>query len=191
MVTEASPVMNRRAFLKNCACGVCTCSTAGLLSPAAAAADTKTSDDWRLPFVQARFAKLLELLPARLDEAAIAELLRDLGRFCGSSSRMVQEHRGRIDDFIRVFGEKYAETITFDRENGIITVVGPERDSCFCPLVDHRICPQSVCSCSLGWQQQVYETLLGRKVEVTLRESVVRGGRRCAFEVRLQGPMQS
>jgi predicted ArsR family transcriptional regulator len=75
--------------------------------------------------------------------------------------------------------------VTYDREKGVITVVGPERGDCFCPLIDCKYTPKSACNCSLGWQQHVYETVLGKKVQVELKESVLRGGKRCVFVVRV------
>jgi hypothetical protein len=38
----------------------------------------------------------------------------------------------------------------------------------------------------LGWQQHTWETLLQKKVTVELKESVLRGGKRCIFEIRVQ-----
>lgn len=178
--------MNRRNFLKNCACGVCSCAAVGPLVRLAEAADPKPAEDWRLGFVQARYGKLLELLSSRMSEDQLEGTLQDLGRFCASGMELPAKHRGHIDDFIREFGERSGESVSFDRAKGVITVVGPERDGCFCPLVNARTCPKAVCACSLGWQAQVYETILGQPVAVTLKESVVRGGKRCTFEIRLK-----
>jgi hypothetical protein len=45
--------------------------------------------------------------------------------------------------------------------------------------------PPVVCNCSLGWHKGTWETVTGRKVRVSLKESVLRGGKRCVFEVQL------
>ncbi len=45
-----------------------------------------------------------------------------------------------------------------------------------------------LCNCSLGWQQYTCEMLLGKKVQVELKDSVVRGGRRCVFHIRVLDP---
>jgi len=51
--------MNRKEFLKNCVCGLCSCAAVGLIAPESApGADVKAPDDWRLPFVKQRYAKL-------------------------------------------------------------------------------------------------------------------------------------
>jgi predicted hydrocarbon binding protein len=64
-------------------------------------------------------------------------------------------------------------------------MVSPERTECWCPLNCAKT-PNVVCNCSLGWQQHTWETLLQKKVKVELKESVLRGGKRCVFEIRVQ-----
>jgi len=180
--------MNRRNFVRDCTLGACACTAASALAPIAtlAADGAPKPDDWRIGFVKSRYAKLIELLSRRLDETELAATLQALGRRCAEGLPQLKTHKGDVDGFIADFGAKYGEHITYDRERGIVTVVGPERTACFCPLVDTQNCPKIVCECSLGWQRQVYETLLGRPVEVTLKESVVRGGKRCVFEVSIR-----
>ena len=56
-------VMNRKQFLKNCACGFCGCAAFGLTTPVtSAAAETNPPDDSRLGFVRERYEKLMEIL---------------------------------------------------------------------------------------------------------------------------------
>ena len=50
---------NRKEFLKNCVCGLCSCAVVGLTAPESApGAEAKDLDNWRLPFVKQRYAKL-------------------------------------------------------------------------------------------------------------------------------------
>jgi predicted hydrocarbon binding protein len=176
--------MNRAEFLKTCAAGLCTCTAASLIAPtSASAAEAPAPEDWRFQFTKKRYAKLLEDLAGRVDERTLDEILQHLGRYCASTLPLLSKHKGDIDAFIAEFKQRAGEDVTYDRAKGIITVVGPERGDCFCPLIDCRYTPKTACNCSLGWQQQVYETLLGKKVRVELTESVLRGGKRCAFKV--------
>jgi predicted alpha/beta superfamily hydrolase len=156
--------MDRKQFLKTCAGGLCLCSAARVV-PTAAGADSPAApaDDWRLPFVKKRYAQLLEILGVTVSAETRDEILRQLGRHCASLYPPIQEHRGDVDGFITEFKQRAHEDIQYDREKGIVTVVGPERGDCFCPLVDRQKTPACVCNCSLGWQQFTYETLLGRK----------------------------
>jgi predicted hydrocarbon binding protein len=178
--------MNRTEFLKTCAGGLC--AYAAICLPAAAgstAAEPPKPEDWRFQFIKKRYAKLLENLAGRVDERTLNDILQQLGRYCASTLPLLQSHQGDIDGFIREFKQRANEDITYDREKGVITVVGPERGDCFCPLIDGRYTPKIACNCSLGWQQHVYESLLGKKVRVELTESVLRGGKRCVFEVHV------
>ena len=147
---------------------------------------TKPSEDWRLRFVKERYAKLIEILAGRLDDTTLNEIFRQLGCFCASRYSLIQKHKGDMDGFIREFKQQANEDVTYDREKGVIAVVGPERGDCYCPLIDKEHTPSKVCECSLGWQQYTYETLLGKKVNVELKESVLRGGKRCVFEIHVQ-----
>ena len=179
--------MDRKEFLKSCVCGVCACATAGLIPSAElSAAEPAKPEDWRLPFVKDRYAKLLQILGDKTDEKTINEILRQLGRHCASTSQIANLHKGDIDGYISESKKQYNEDITYDREKGIITVVGPERDDCFCPLNGVRQkTPKIACNCSLGWLQYTYETILGKEVSVEMKESVLRGGKRCASEIHV------
>ena len=76
------------------------------------------------------------------------------------------------------------DTVTYDRDKGIITMISPERTDCFCPLNGANT-PKVVCNCSLGWQQHTWEKMLQKRVKVELKESVLQGGKRCIFEIHV------
>ena len=178
--------MNRKQFFKSCACAVCSCAAVGMVGMEDAnGAEDKPAEDWRLPFVKKRYAKLLEILAGRMDEASFIEILRQMGYACASEYWLLQKHKGDVDGFIREFKGITSEDISFDREKGIVQVVSPERTECVCPFMDAKLTTPKACNCSLGWQQCAYETLLGRKVKVELKESILQGGKRCRFEVRV------
>jgi predicted hydrocarbon binding protein len=184
--------LNRTEFLKTCAGGLCACAVtsfpaaaADAPAPAAPTPAAPKPEDWRFQFVKKRYAKLLEDLAGRVDQATLDDILQHLGRYCASTLSLLAKHPGDIDGFIAEFKKRANEDVTYDRAQGTITIVGPERSDCFCPLIDGRYTPKAACNCSLGWQQQVYETLLGKKVRVELTESVLRGGKRCSFVVHV------
>jgi hypothetical protein len=183
--------MDRIQFLKNCACTLCSCAAAGVIAPTSLSAEEKKSpeEDWRFSFIKDRYAKLMSILAEQMDEKTLSGILRQLGAHCASRFPLIQQHKGDIAGFIREFKKQANEEITYDPEKGIVTVVGPERGDCYCPLIDRHTTPKVICNCSLGWQQHTYETLLGKKVEVSLKESVVRGGKRCTFEIKVLNPV--
>jgi predicted ArsR family transcriptional regulator len=178
--------MNRSEFLKTCAGSVCGCAALSFLTAGTAvAADPPKPEDWRFQFIKQRYAKLLEYLAENAGEATTNEVLVKQGRFCASTYDLVQKHRGDVDGFIKAFAEQTKQTVTYDRESGTITAIGPETNDCFCPLIDKKYTPKSACNCSLGWNQYVFETTSGRKVRVELLQTVLRGDKRCAMKIHV------
>ena len=55
--------MNRKEFLKNCACGLCTCAAVGLIAPesATAAASSSSTTITILPFLRSSKISGMEL----------------------------------------------------------------------------------------------------------------------------------
>jgi hypothetical protein len=47
------------------------------------------------------------------------------------------------------------------------------------------VTPPDFCNCTLGWQKEAYSAILGRPVEAELEESILRGGSRCVFRIRI------
>jgi predicted hydrocarbon binding protein len=139
---------------------------------------------WRLNFAQRRFARLIEILESTLDEETLRDVIEGLGRYCSGTIGFIQEHKGDVEGHFEEIRQRWGEEAEFDRERGVITVVTPERE-CVCPLVNSQLVPASICNCSLGWQKQTYETILGRPVEVELKESALRGSKRCVFEIHV------
>ena len=179
--------MNRQQFLKNCAYGLCACTAVGLLTPTSTtAAEINPVEDWRLRFVKRRYAKLLEILSARMDEKTLNDTLLDLGCYCSTTDQKLESYRGNFDGYMEHLKRTSSgDTVIYDREKGVITLTSPERTECFCPLNSIQT-PKVVCNCSLGWQRQTWETVLQKSVTVELKESVLRGGKRCVFQIQIQ-----
>ncbi len=180
--------MNRKQFLRSCAGGLCSCVAAGVMTPAgAAAAATPQAEDWRLGFVRRRYARLIEILSGRMDERALIEILHELGAYCATTDPTLPAYRGDFEGYRKhVRQTASGDDVTYDRKQGIVTMSSPERADCFCPLISRRNkTPTVVCNCSLGWQQRTWETVLGKKVRVELKESVLRGGNRCVFQIHV------
>jgi hypothetical protein len=178
--------MNRKEFLRNCACA----ATASALLPSTglAATGTKPPEDWRLPFVKQRYARLLEILAEQLDEKALKDTLIALGAYCsGLSDETKIKFRGNLEGYRQAIRQSVSgDNITYDWERGVITMASDERTDCFCPLISRLShTPEVACNCSLGWQQHTWETLLQKPVKVVLKESVLRGGKRCVFEIHV------
>ena len=182
--------MNRKEFLEHCAGGICACAVAGSIAPAGAAAEPAKPEDWRLRFVKRRYARLLEILGRRMSGGELQETLTELGTCCAAfGDETTIKFRGNLEGFRDMVRKGVSgDLITYDLDHGLITTDSGERSDCFCPLLsaaEHS--SPAACACSLGWQKHTWETLLQKPVTVTLKESVLRGGRRCVFEIHV-GP---
>jgi predicted hydrocarbon binding protein len=45
--------------------------------------------------------------------------------------------------------------------------------------------PAVWCNCSTGYQKEAFETIFGKEIEVSLKESKLSGSKRCVFEINL------
>jgi predicted ArsR family transcriptional regulator len=178
--------MDRKEFLKSCAGGLCACAAACL--PATTEAAEAVKEDWRWNFLKKRYAKLLSLLSETMGEATLKQTLFKVGTFCSAEyDSMLARYRGDVEGFAEhIRNTSSGDIVTYDRERGVITMTSPERTDCFCPLngVGAKT-PGVVCNCSLGWQQHSWESVLQKKVRVELMEAVLRGGKRCTFEIHI------
>jgi predicted hydrocarbon binding protein len=176
--------MDRKKFFKSaCGLGICSCVGAGLLSTSKVFASESNETDWKDKFIKYRYAKLIGILDSTLDENTKNHILENLGKECSKDSFAIIYKNNR-DGFFNEIHNRWGENAIYDEEKGIIRIETPERD-CACPLVDSRIMSKSICQCSVGWQTQTYNTILGKEVKATCVESVIRGSKRCVFEIKI------
>lgn len=178
--------MERREFIRAlCSGGLCSCvlglSTSGAAGDEPAAKDQPK--DWRLPFAQERYARLLALMGAKLSPAETTEVLEDLGRYCASRSDMTGRFKGNPDGFLDELSRRWHAEVSQDRDRGLVEIAFPPSGECACPLLRKGLSPGSACDCSAGWQKQAFEVVFGRPVAVRIVSTVLRGGDRCRFEV--------
>jgi hypothetical protein len=179
--------MDRKQFLKTCAGGLCAC-TAAMVAPCAAADEAAKPEDWRLPFVKKRYAKLIEILSDRMSEDELKGVLHRLGNYCSSlGDATLEKYRGDVEGYAAFIRKtSSADIIAYDRAKRVITMTTDDRPDCFCPLNGAAFhTPAAVCNCSLGWQQHTWESILQKKVRVEIREAVLHGGKRCTFEIQI------
>lgn len=179
--------MNRSEFLRSCSGGLCACIGVQGLATGTLLADTASPEDWRLGFIRRRYSKLISMLSDKMDPKALDQTLRELGAFCSSTDPRLAKYRGDVDGYCAHLRQTASgDDVVFDRAGGVLTVTSPVRADCFCPWISVKNqTPRVVCNCSLGWQQATWEAVTGKRVQVDLKESVLRGGERCVFEVRI------
>jgi len=192
--------MKRRELLSHaCGMGMCSCAASVMFDNVSSGAQNDAAENKKLQEIQTelnrsqwwlnhgakQLAKLWELLEPLLDDAKRREILEQLGRNCAKSLGWGEKYKGNPEGFFEYMNQKNGENFTYDKEKGIITVVTRERD-CDCKLVNSKITPAYFCQCSIGWQKQMYETILGKSVDVEVKESVLKGSKRCVFQIRIK-----
>jgi hypothetical protein len=183
--------MERRDLLKQ-SCGMAACSCLAMASlglPSAASAQSDHADktklkDWQIDFMRARLENLLAIIPTTLDEPTRAEVLDRLGREC--AKEVVKGFEGNPEGFWDHIKGMWLERVDYDEDKGVIRIWEKPRESCNCPLAALMKVPTAMCSCSVGTQEAIYETLFGRRAKAVVEESVLRGGKRCAFTITLE-----
>jgi predicted hydrocarbon binding protein len=178
--------MKREEFLQTlCSMGLCSLLGSGTWAGAAEQSANPEVDElkWKLNFVRQRFAKLVGILDAHLDEPARKKIFASLGREC---ARMMVDitgpYQGRPAEFLEDIKKRWAKETSYDAEKGTIRVVD-QSNHCTCSLVDEKLTPPAFCDCTLGWQEETYSMILGQPVRAELEESILRGGKQCAFRV--------
>lgn len=135
--------------------------------------------------IETWITSLIVALDEHVDEKTRATVLEQRGRQCQSQSfikkvRDVYQKSKNIDEFLDKFSEVYKH---LHKEGDKIYIVYPK---CYCSQVNKI--PQgklsaTYCNRSRGWAKALFEGALGRPVEVTMEESIVKGNEQCKFRV--------
>lgn len=177
--------MDRKDFLKGlCGMGACGCVLNVLPGAGAVFAQDGAASDQRLAFVRYELAKMVGFMAEDATAEACSGILQKTGRECARLGRVAAQFKGNPEGYCAAIRENWGTDTAWDREKGVLTVSVAEGE-CGCPLVDSRRMPAVWCQCSVGYQKESFETVFGKPVEVSLKESKLRGAKRCVFEVRL------
>ncbi len=183
--------MDRKDFFKkSCKAGLCACAGFAVLNQSTALAtgtnSVKNNEDWRIGFMQKRYAKLIDILNLNLDENTQDKILENLGRACSKESEKDRlKFKGDIEGFLKDLKSQWAEDASYDKEKGEIRIVGKKVESCFCPLAGDKSISKTICNCSLGWQKETLESIIGKPFNAKIESSFLRGGDRCSFSAQI------
>ena len=189
--------MNRNEFIKKCGAGICGCGVLGLLTPLAARAEDTAAPAAAVPAdvellkqqlegARERFALLLTIMGEQLDDASRDKILQSLGSQCSQPyAAFFNKYRGNMQGFLDKIKTAWVERTEYDEKTGILRVIGKPAP-CACPLVKQGRTPASFCRCTLGWQEAVFSTLMGKPVTAEIEETVLGGGARCSFLIRFR-----
>lgn len=180
--------MNRREVIeKTCALGLCSCL--GVAWPTRLSAEEAPAKprllDWQIDFMRSRLENLLEIIVTTLDEPTQAKVLGKLGRECGKG--VVKGFEGNPEGFWAHIKTQWLDRVEYDKDKGIIRIWEKERTQCNCPLAALIKLPKTMCSCSIGTQEGIYESLFNRPAKAQLNGTVLQGAQRCSFIITL-GP---
>jgi hypothetical protein len=150
----------------------------------------KAYDTIQSPAEKARWIKgLMERLEEEAGEAVAREVMVGCGRRCISRSLLqeVQKHRREsdtIDDVLDRLNRAGVGGGSLRREGD--TIHG-SYERCYCGSVNQAAepVPSTYCHCSCGWYEMLFETVLGRPVEVELLSSIAQGAEICRFAIHI------
>lgn len=176
--------MNRKEFLKSaCGLGVCGCAL-GILGAPPSCAEDAAAPDQRLTYVRYLLAKMVGFMAAEATAADCVGIIEKTGRECAKLGQLQHKFKGDAEGYLAATRQAWGTESSWDKEKGIITVAVAEGE-CGCPMVDAKRTPAFWCNCSVGYQKEAFETVFGKPVQVSLKESKLAGSKRCIFEVRL------
>jgi predicted ArsR family transcriptional regulator len=168
---------------------MCSCAAAALFSRGSEAAQANDAEVDRtkatLDAARVRFAKLIGVLNENLDAETRKNVLQALGRECARQySGLLSQHKNDLKGFLETGRKQWMERADLDEKAGTLRVVDKLR-TCSCPLVKVGETPGEFCDCTLGWQKEAYSAIVGHPVQAELEESILRGGSRCIFRIRI------
>ncbi len=182
--------MKRNEFLKSaCSLGMCSCAGVSLLCAGTLTAsdDAKKESDWRIGFIQKRFAKMVEGLDTSVNQETKTKILENIGHTCASeNAASFVKYKGVPDTYLENMKKEFAENASYNRKAKTMKIIGKKRETCSCPFVDASITPKDFCSCSVGYFKESLSTVLEQPVDVKIEESILRGGERCIFTITLK-----
>ncbi len=177
--------MDRKEFLKSaCGLGVCGCALSLLGAPEPLHAEDTAAPDRRLAFARYQVAKMVGFMATDMKPEACAGILEKAGRECAKVGQLQVRFKGDPEGYFAAIKKSWGTDSSWDKEKGIITVTVAEGE-CGCPLVDSQRTPALWCNCSVGYQKEAFETIFGRPVKASLKESKLSGSKRCVFEITL------
>jgi predicted hydrocarbon binding protein len=183
--------MQRKEFIKAaCTLGVCSCAGFGLWAEDSAAPGQNPGAEaeqlrGKLNFIQTRFATLVSSLGSNVDENTRKKILESMGRECARQFKsQTGQFRGNPRGFVEQVQKWWVEKAEYDEAAGTLRITDKQRH-CTCPFVNEQLTAPGFCDCTLGWQKETYTMIFGKPVEVELEESILRGGKRCIFRIRV------
>jgi hypothetical protein len=142
---------------------------------------------------QEQVKNVLKFIDAAQSEAVKEAIFGQLGHECFYARKLdawIAQYKGDVQAFLdRVniqHASKYWDRLEFTGDRTMLILTGRKVEGCACAFADCPQPPLSLCHyCCKNFQQELFGTLLGRKVEVTITASYLLGDERCNTTIRL------
>jgi hypothetical protein len=183
--------MNRKDFFRGSlaigACAGCFLSPSNnLIASAAIPEDDEKYKNLlqEKEFIQNWLTDLISTIETELDEPTRVKLLAGCGRGCFHrhqfKSDIAQKGKGDLDKLIEAYRANFE---AWKEGNTVHIRFGEVSPGCYCPAAKFRPAkPNDLhCECSRATHQAIFETALGRPIDVKILESVRRGNKTCHF----------
>jgi hypothetical protein len=137
---------------------------------------------------------LLKHIDATLDETVKMRIFTQLGHecfHCNHFDRWIEKFKGDVQKFMDSINVQhqsvYWESLVFSADQSQLSLTGREVDKCACPFADCSAPPLSLCNyCCKSFQEEIFKSLFGKQVEVTITESYLWGNRRCSTVIDIR-----
>ena len=135
-------------------------------------------------FIQNWLTDLISTIETELDEATKVKLLAGCGRGCFNRHQfkrdIAEKGKGDLDKLIEAYRANFE---AWKEGNTVHIRFGEVSPGCYCPAAKFRPAkPNDLhCECSRATHQAIFETALGRPIDVKILESVRRGNKTCHF----------
>jgi hypothetical protein len=181
--------MDRKSFIKAlCIGGSCSCMAVPVFTTEEEKQETTDKKmkelNQKIQFMQTRMAKLIDILDGKMDDAALAKVLKDLGTECSKEyAAFYKKYKNNLDGFLQMAEKDWKMKIDHDKEKKVVKIIGQKTGKCFCPFVKESLMSEDFCNCSLGWQTQTFASVIGKPVKARVLQSVLRGSKSCDFAI--------
>ena len=182
--------MDRKAFLRVGCCGLVALTGTKLVAEATPSnADTPPCDDGQLKFVQNWVTDLMDTLDTEFDEPTKIKLMSGCGRGCFHRFQFKQDiaakGKGNVDKLIDAYKANFE--VWRDGDTVHIRYGEINKNGCYCPAAKYRPGkPHDIhCYCTRATHQTIWETALGKPVQIDILQTVRRGDPTCHFLVHL------
>jgi hypothetical protein len=142
---------------------------------------------------QEQVCNILKFIEMSQSETVKGSIFQQLGHEC-FYARGLDKWIGQYKEDVQAFldwvniekASKYWEHLEFNEDRSTLILTGKKVEGCACAFADCVQPPKSLCRhCCKNFQQEMFATLLGQKVEVQITEAFLLGGERCSTWIHL------